>query len=109
MLLARVSCNLWLFRFPISMSGLWFVALAQFLDALDRALQLENQIFIGNGDQISKEAANLRPDLSIFLATSLHFKLILPIYHIPDGDADSHEQSTGALQQPMRSVAEIRH
>src|SRR6266852_5964253 len=109
MLLARVSRNLWFFGFPTSVSGFWVIAFEQLLDALDRALQLVDQIFIGNGKQFGKDSANLRPDLGIFLATSLHFELVLSIYRIPDGDAGPHEQSTKPLQQPMRSVAEIRH
>jgi hypothetical protein len=54
MLLARVSCNLWPFRFPTSVSGFWVVAFEHLLDALDRALQFVDQIFIGSGEQIGQ-------------------------------------------------------
>ena len=44
------SCNLfWPFPFPSLGSGFWIVTLEQLLDPLDRALQLVDQIFIGNG------------------------------------------------------------
>src|SRR5206468_10383241 len=93
-LLTRVSCTLSLPQFHNFRSGFWVVAFEQLLDALDRSLQLADQIFIRNGEQIGKEFANLLSDRGIFLATSLHFKQILSIHHIPQGDADSHEQST---------------
>jgi len=49
---AAVACSGNLFRpfpFPSLGSGFWIVALEQLLDPLDRALQLVDQIFIGNG------------------------------------------------------------
>ena len=107
MLLAIVSCNLWLFPFPTEVSGFGVVAFQHLLDALDRAVQLPDQILIGSGEQIGKKLANLRTNLGIFLATGPYFKQILPIYRIPDGDAHSNEQSTETLQQPMRSIAQI--
>jgi len=72
---AAGSCsrNLWLFRFVSSVNGVRVVAFEQLLDSLDRALQVVDQVFIANGEQIGKESADLRPDFSIFLATSLHF------------------------------------
>ena len=75
--------HLWPFWFPSSVSGFWVVAFEQFLDPLDGALQLVDQIFIANRQQLGEDSANLRPDLSIFLATSLHFKQIFPIYQYP--------------------------
>ena len=44
------------------------VTFEHLLDALDRAVQLADQIFIGSGQQIGKKLPNLRPNLSIFLA-----------------------------------------
>lgn len=72
---AAGSCsrNPWPFRFVSSMNGVRVVAFEQLLDSLDRALQVVDQVFIANGEQIGKESADLRPDFSIFLATSLHF------------------------------------
>jgi hypothetical protein len=55
------------------MNDLRVVAFEQLLDSLDRALQVVDQVLITNGEQISKESPDLCPDLSIFLATGLHF------------------------------------
>src|ERR1700732_566555 len=91
------------------MSGQGVVTFEHLLDALDRAVQLADQIFIGSGEQSGKKAANLLSNLSILLAASPYFQQILPIYHIADGDTHSHEQSAETLKQPMGSAAEIRH
>src|ERR1700736_4287704 len=91
------------------MSGQGVVTFEHLLDALDRAVQLADQIFIGSGEQSGKKSANLLSNLSILLAASSHFQQILPIYRIADGDAHSHEQSTETLKQPMGNAAEIRH
>jgi hypothetical protein len=109
MLLASVSRNPWLFPFPIYVSDLGIVTFEHLLDALDRAVQLADQIFIGSGEQSGKESANLLSNLSILLATSPYFQQILSIYRVADGDAHSHEQSTETLKQPMGGAAEIRH
>jgi hypothetical protein len=109
MLLPSVSRNLWPFPFPTWMSRLGVVTFEHLLDALDRALQLTDQIFVGSGEQIGKKPANLLSNLSILLAATPYFKQILPIYRIADGDAHSHQQSTETLKQPMGSIAEIRH
>jgi hypothetical protein len=108
-MLASVSRSLLLFPFPIWASGLGVVTFEHLLDALDRALQLADQIFIGSGEQIGKKPANLLSNLGILLAPSPYFKQILPIYRIADGDAHSHEESTQTLKEPMGSVAELRH
>ena len=56
------------------------VAFEHLFDALDRAAQLLNKIFITSGQQIGKKSANLLPDLSVFLATGPYLKQILAIY-----------------------------
>jgi hypothetical protein len=91
------------------MGGLGVVTFEHLLDALDRAVQLADQIFIGSGEQFGKKSTDLLPNLSIFLATSVYFKQILPIYGVADGDAYSHEESAEPLKHPMGSVVEIRH
>src|SRR6476660_2756614 len=103
------SCNLWLFRFRAVASRFWFMAFEQLLYTLDGALQLVDQVFVGNGEQIGKHPADLRPDLRIFFAPGLHFKKVFAIYHITDGHAHSHEQGPKPLQQPMRSALEMGH
>jgi hypothetical protein len=99
--------NLWLFSLRILVSGFGVVAFQYLLDALDGAVQLTDQVFIGGGEQVGKKLANVGSDLSIFLATTPHFKLILPIYHVTNGDARPHEQSTETLQQPVGGVAKM--
>jgi hypothetical protein len=85
------------------------VAFEHLLDTLDRSVQLADQIFIRDGEQIGKKSANLFSDLSVFLATGPYLKQILAIYRVANGDAHSHEQSTGKLKQPRRNVVMIRH
>ena len=87
-MVASVSRNPSLFPSPIYVSDLGVVTFEHLLDALDRAVQLTDQIFI---------------------ATSPYLKQIFPIYRIADGDAHSHEESTGTLKEPMGSVVELRH
>ena len=106
---ASVSRNLWLFPFLTQVSSQGVVTFEHLLDALDRAVQLADQVFIGSGEQSGKKSANLLSNLSILLATSPHFQQILTIYRIANGDAHSHEQGTETLKQPMGSVAEVRH
>jgi hypothetical protein len=108
-MVASVSRNPSLFPSPIYVSDLGVVTFEHLLDALDRAVQLTDQIFIGSGEQIGKKSVNLLSNLSILLATSPYLKQIFPIYRIADGDAHSHEESTQTLKEPMGSVAELRH
>jgi hypothetical protein len=78
-MVASVSRNPSLFPSPIYVSDLGVVTFEHLLDALDRAVQLADQIFIGSGEQIGKKSVNLLSNLSILLATSPYLKQIFPI------------------------------